>query len=256
MPPGYLKEMPDPARVLASFGGSDDLDRTARQKAAFIVLRDMIGELSDGRVYRHQLTADEQRIYKSYEDAWGLVPTPHFDEAESRRLGWASPSGKWTKLQQDLRLDTAFRNELLDRFFSPAWKSSFLAVEARQDQKVRDFKRRQEQLASGRQVTAQPLATYQQQWWRYDPGKKEMTKLVAVVLIAVGIWIIWATAKFKVKLDKYEFENRSGDGVVGFKTYEDSVAHKSKQSLTGYGFGCGFLLVLIAIFMLTLWKLM
>jgi hypothetical protein len=159
MPPGYLKEMPDPARVLASFGGSDNLDRTARQKAAFLVLRDMIYELSDGRAYRHQLTADEQRIYKSYGDAWGLVPTPHFDEAESRRLGWASPDGKWQKLQQVLRLDPAFRNELLDRLFSPAWKSNFLANQARQDQEVRDFHRRQEQqLASRSLATTVPTA--------------------------------------------------------------------------------------------------
>src|SRR5258708_24766789 len=169
MAPGYFKEMPDPARVLASFDGSDNLDRTARQKAAFIVLRDMIYELSDGRAYRHQLTADEQRIYKSYGDAWGLVPTPHFDEAESRRLGWFSPDGKWQKLQQVLRLDPAFRNELLDRLFSPAWKSNFLAVEARQDHERQVF-RRQEQLASGRQVTAQPFATYQRQRWRCGPG--------------------------------------------------------------------------------------
>ena len=83
-----------------------------------------------------------------------------------------------------------------------------------------------------------------------------MTELYAVVLMAVGIWIIWTAAKFAGKLNKYEFENRSGGGVVGFKTYKDSVAHNRKRSLAGCGVGCGSLLVLIAIFMLILWKSM
>ena len=91
------------------------------------MLRFMIEELSDGRAYTNQLTADEQRIIKDYLDAWRLVPTPQFDEPESRRLSWVSPSAKWTRLQNELILDRAFTNELLDRFFSPAWKSTLLA---------------------------------------------------------------------------------------------------------------------------------
>jgi hypothetical protein len=185
MPPGYLNEMPAPARVLANIRGSDNLDQTARQKAAFIVLRQMIEELSP----RNQLTADEQRIHKSYTDAWNLVPTPHFDEAESRRLGRASPSANWTRLQQDLVLDGAFRNELLDRLFSPAWKSSFLAVEARKDHERQ--LRRQERSTEippattpAADSTFAPWTLLQEGWKRVEPF------LIGFVLVNVGVFML------------------------------------------------------------------
>jgi len=86
-----------------------------------------------------------------------------------------------------------------------------------------------------------------------------MITAAAVVLIAVGIWIYWATAKFKAKgleeLNRYEFEHRTEGGVVQFKTYEEAVAHqKSRAKLMnpGLGFGCGCLLVLIGIAILIL----
>ena len=93
------------------------------------------------------------------------------------------------------------------------------------------------------------------------PGTITALTVVAVALIAVGIWIYWATAKSKAKglekLDRYEFEHRTGGGVVQFKTYEESVAHrrsKAKLSNPGLGLGCGCLLAFIgiALFILTL----
>ena len=100
-----------------------------------------------------------------------------------------------------------------------------------------------------RRVTAQPVAAHQKHWW-----KRRETALAAAVLMVLGIWMIWRAGKWTVKLDKYEFENRSEGGVVGFKTYEDSVVHQSKRTLSRYLMGCAFSLVLIAICMLALWK--
>jgi hypothetical protein len=72
--------------------------------------------------------------------------------------------------------------------------------------------------------------------------------------MVLGIWMIWRAGKWTVKLDRYEFENRSEGGVVGFKTYEDSVVHQSKRTLSRYLMGCAFSLVLIAVCILALWK--
>lgn len=133
MPAGYLKEMPDPARVISSFDGDKSPDKTLRQYGALYQLKTMLEDLSDGRVYRNQLTPEEQRIRAGYVAAMARFEAPHFDDAETRRLGRNSPSAKWFDLRTHYELDKTFRNELLDRFFSPAWKTSFLAVEARMD---------------------------------------------------------------------------------------------------------------------------
>jgi hypothetical protein len=160
MPPGYLKEMPDPARVLSSFDGDDSLDKTARQFGALSQLEKMVQDLSEGRFSKNQLTAEERRIWDGYNAALSRIETPHFEEAETRRLGLNSPLVKWSGLRGHYALDAAFRNELLDRFFSPTWKSSFLAVKARQDHERQAFTRRQnkQQLASGNVLAAAPAA--------------------------------------------------------------------------------------------------
>jgi len=144
MPPGYLNEMPDPARVLATFGGSDSFDRTARQLGALHQLKNMVEDLSDGRIYTNQLTADEKRIIGRYLAASSRVEIPHFsDDVESRR---------WWDLKTHYEVDKAFRNELLDRFFSPAWKSNYLAIVAPNEKKVAA---RQQAAAAQQQAAAQ-----------------------------------------------------------------------------------------------------
>jgi hypothetical protein len=158
MPPGYLKEMPDPARVLSSFDGDDTLDKTARQFGALSQLEKMVQDLSEGRFSKNQLTAEERRIWDGYNAALSRIETPHFDDAETRRLGLNSPLVKWSGLRSHYALDAGFRNELLDRFFSPAWKSSFLAVKARQDHERQAVTRRQQPSAPGRQAMNLPAA--------------------------------------------------------------------------------------------------
>jgi hypothetical protein len=160
MPPGYLKEMPEPDRVLSSFEDDNSLDKTARQFGALSQLEKMVEDLSEGRFSKNQLTSEERRIWDGYNAALSRIETPHFDAAETRRLGRNSPLVKWSGLRSHYALDTPFRNELLDRFFSPAWKSSFLAVKARQGHERQAFTRRQnqQQLASGNFAAAAPAA--------------------------------------------------------------------------------------------------
>src|SRR5207302_1766377 len=91
-----------------------------------------------------------------------------------------------------------------------------------------------------RRVSAQPVTARQEQWW-----KRKDTALAAAVVMVLGIWMIWRGGKWRAKLEKNEFENRSQGGVVGVKTYEDSVVYNSKRVFSRELVGCGWLLALI-----------
>ena len=54
------------------------------------------------------------------------------------------------------------------------------------------------------------------------------TSLLGVVIVAFGIWIVLGAGKKLGKLNRFEFENRSSGGVVGFKSYEESIIHHKK----------------------------
>lgn len=137
--PGYLNEMPQPDRVIAEIHGADRFDTAARQAGALYQLREVVMELSDGRQYRNRLTADEHRLMSSYVDAAARVMAPilaSFDPEEMRRLGMNSPRAKWIGLRTHYELDKAFRDELLERFLSPALRANYRAIESRQEQSL------------------------------------------------------------------------------------------------------------------------
>jgi hypothetical protein len=125
---GYLKEMPAPARVLADMRGSDNLDTIARQWGALYQLRNIISEMSEGRIYLNQLTDSEKQLNQAYFKAMSDLPTPTFDEDETKRLGMNSPRARWFGLRTRYELDESFRNELLKRYFSPEWQAKYLGV--------------------------------------------------------------------------------------------------------------------------------
>ena len=76
-------------------------------------------------------TPDEQRLMRAYADAEQLRG-PTFDVAESRRLGPASPQSRWLNLiDRYAMLDTGFRDDVLQRFFSPDWVAGYLAAKGR-----------------------------------------------------------------------------------------------------------------------------
>ena len=82
--------------------------------------------------------------------------------------------------------------------------------------------------------------------------------LLGAVVVMVLSWIVimMPAGRWKVKLEKYEFEHRTSGGVVQFPRFEDSVAHESKKKLVNMAmtFGgtiCGFaiFIALICIFL-------
>jgi len=134
-----LAEMPSPDRVLREITHADPLEAAARQAGAFFQLEAMVEVLSEGRNFRRQLTAEEERIIKSYKQANSAV----YKQADSllpqgNPGEQPSPSVKWQNRVGDYRRSKPYQAELLQKFFSPSWQQSFLAVQTRQEEKVAD----------------------------------------------------------------------------------------------------------------------
>jgi hypothetical protein len=78
---------------------------------------------------------------------------------------------------------------------------------------------------------------------------------IFAALTALGVWMFSKSNRLKHEIARYEFEHRSSGGVVGFASYEDSVAFQKKKrayaelrngGLLAIAFGGVPLLLLIA----------
>ena len=55
--------------------------------------------------------------------------------------------------------------------------------------------------------------------------------LVGGIILAISIFMFIKARKKKASLEKYEFENRSSDGVVKFDSLESSRMHAADKGL-------------------------
>ena len=74
-----------------------------------------------------------------------------------------------------------------------------------------------------------------------------MQYIVEIALIIVGGLLLTRGFKTHHEVNRYEFENRSGGGVVQFKSYEDSLRHEAKANRSKMSLQVGFLLVLAGV---------
>lgn len=224
--PPYLNEMPSPERVMPEILGKNDLDTAARRAGAFYQLKDMIGVMSEGRNHRSQLTRDEMRFLSSYADAERLILNPtlnSFDAEETRRLQMRSPRAKWYGLYTSYQLDTDLREYLLIRFFSPAWRASYLAAQSRE---AKQYAASQRQPAASKEV----------------PGSTKAFFGFLMIIAACGLFF-W--------VGKRQFYRRNVAGVEEFKSYGAAVASNLLEGGAGL---LAIVLVLIGVFMVgALW---
>ncbi len=129
--PPHLDEMPVVDRVL-TIHGWDRLDTAARQVVTLQHLIEMVTTLSDGRQSRHQLTADERRIVQTYADAVTRVEQPILASFGIEGSHRQQMEESWAALRAGYAANEAFRQALLDRFFSDTWQANYRAVESRQ----------------------------------------------------------------------------------------------------------------------------
>lgn len=116
--PPYLSQMPTVERVKAEIKGSDPLDTAARQMGAFWRLMGIIKALAGPRFQSNQSTADEIRLMLRYEDAW---------QRYQYRVNSPPPADqpRWHKLRDFYDTDPALLDELLQRFFSAAFRTGY-----------------------------------------------------------------------------------------------------------------------------------
>lgn len=151
----YLKEMPEPARVLADMQGVDPNDTAARRWGAMYQLRQIVAHMSNGRFYRGKLTPEEDKVYLAYQDAMFKVA------ADGR-------------LRMRYEADKSFRDELLKRYFSAEWRTQYYAQDSSMADRIAAHKREQEEL---RQQTLNAYAEKQREEW---------TKIIVGLVVVAG----------------------------------------------------------------------
>jgi hypothetical protein len=128
MPPGYIQQMPTVERVLSDMKVADSVDSRARQYAAVSYLWEILIDLtsdhrfvrtSDNKV-RSGLTPEESSLDRGYLDAQNRLNS-----------GSAGIPGLTSLINRYSAASGPFHKELLDRYFSAAWKAGLLAFEGR-----------------------------------------------------------------------------------------------------------------------------
>jgi hypothetical protein len=139
--------MPTVDRVLREITADNPMDAAARRMGAFEQLNEIIEELSMGRTAIGQPTPDETRILGEYRQArYEVQQTQVRTTAEEERL----------PALRRFDEDPALRDELLNRFLSPALRAQSVAISRQLQARRQAF--RQSQAAFGGQAPAPPAA--------------------------------------------------------------------------------------------------
>jgi hypothetical protein len=105
-----IKDMPDPARVLADIKGPDSAETSGRQNAALTQLSRVIDELKSGGT----LTPELQKVRDAYDAALSAFRPPGGEQYK-----------KFHDTYYRYEKDETFRDELLARYFSADWQKHY-----------------------------------------------------------------------------------------------------------------------------------
>src|SRR3989454_1202152 len=117
MPPGYLQAMPAADRVLSDMKVVDSVETRARQYAAVFYLDEILNVLTWDHLFvqggRSGLTPEEDSLRRGYRDA------------ENRLFSLSGMVPGLSALMNRYPAESSpLRSEILDRYFSPAWKAA------------------------------------------------------------------------------------------------------------------------------------
>lgn len=120
--PPYLSEMPTVARVLQEITAPAPLDAAARRAGAFEQLHEIIDEFSGPRRAMGTYTPDEASIMSEYRTAkYTAITAVHHGPQDDHLL----------PALRRFDEDPALRDELLNRFFSPAFRAQSIELSRR-----------------------------------------------------------------------------------------------------------------------------
>ena len=71
--------------------------------------------------------------------------------------------------------------------------------------------------------------------------------ILGFTLLFFSIKVFKKSKKIEKELEKYEFDNRSSGGVVQFKDFEASEAHRRRKSYMAHLYLAGVLLILFSL---------
>jgi hypothetical protein len=130
--PAFLRQMPEPKRVIADIHGSDELDAAARQVAALNRLIDVVVVLS-GTAHAPggpQLTMEEANLNGRYAGAASSLRSSVYrsiDPDNKQQRDENSERNQWNRLLDRYGNDEAFTTALLQGYLSPELTAEYLA---------------------------------------------------------------------------------------------------------------------------------
>ncbi len=187
--PAYLKQMPEPDRVMADIQGADSLDTAARQAAALNRLSDVVMRLS-GQADTPggpRLTAEESRVYSGYRNAAlsvDLTVYRSIDPDNEQRSDDNSQRNQWNRLRDRYAEDDAFISALLQRYLTPDLQEKYLGLLRPERQHIQELNARLQQTQAAEErdrVIRQTKPSGPVLGWPAELG-------IGFVLLIFGIW--------------------------------------------------------------------
>jgi type IV secretion system protein VirD4 len=180
--PAWLKQMPEPERVIADIRGSDALNTAARQAAALNRLIDVVITLSGtaDAPGGPRLTTEERNLNGRYAGAASSLLNSVYrsiDPDNKQRFDENSKRNQWNRLRDRYGNDEAFISALLQRYLPPDLQEQYLRHMRQTRQNIQAL-RQHIQAATGHQRTVAIQQTN-------SPGF--LSSLSAVVKWGIGI---------------------------------------------------------------------
>jgi hypothetical protein len=123
--PPYLSQFPTVERVKAEVKGTDPVDTAARQQEAFWLLNQMITEVAGPRFDNDELTKAEEDLRSLYGEAFQWYQY-------KERAPSPQDQPRANKLLEFYEKDPGFLDDLLKRFFTPAFRAGYYRTTKKQ----------------------------------------------------------------------------------------------------------------------------
>lgn len=173
----YLNEIPDPNEVINSITGVDSVDTKAKQLGALDQIMEFMYVMSDFNSDFEPLPAE--KAVKSKYIELSIAIHKEMDPLFPNNDGNPSSYGKWLSLSQGYKYNKQLTEDLLNRFFSNEWASTYRSKVSQQKiERVENYR-------------AESLAREERNAHAFDkPQSKELDDMVQTVQRSILIYEI------------------------------------------------------------------
>jgi hypothetical protein len=132
-PPAYLREMPSVERVMSEIQGSDPADTAVKQIGAFMQIIKLMPMVRD---VTGRLTPAEKKLIADYKAAYARIWESRPELKSKSSVAPTDLGLVWSPLR-GYDVDKQFREELLQRLFSPALRDQYAKAMAEEEAQKR-----------------------------------------------------------------------------------------------------------------------